>query len=182
MSCHLNNMILDWREHGHCILLVHNLCMKWASSLRLVWYALLIYHFWRLKETKKKVLPLREEIWFISMNKRYKEHNVYLCCNYICWKQFLINSIFAAITIMGQKESFVSRDSISSEPKSDANNTNNISRELYDRWLLRRCEQIDFDVEAWYPILQCQTFYNEFILIPPLIAQAFVNYYQIRYN
>jgi hypothetical protein len=83
---------------------------------------------------------------------------------------------------MGQKESFVSRDSISSEPKSDANNTNNISRELYDRRLLRRCEQIDFDVEAWYPILQCQKFYNEFILISPSIAQAFINYYQIRYN
>jgi hypothetical protein len=83
---------------------------------------------------------------------------------------------------MGQKESFVSRDSISSEPKSDANNTNNISRELYDRRLLRRCEHIDFDVEALYPILQCQTFYTEFIPISPSIAQAFVNYYQTRYN
>jgi hypothetical protein len=83
---------------------------------------------------------------------------------------------------MGQKESFVSRDSISSEPKSDANNTNNISRELYDRRLLRRCEHIDFDVEAWYPILQCQTFYTKFIPKSPSIAQAFVNYYQTRYN
>jgi hypothetical protein len=83
---------------------------------------------------------------------------------------------------MGQKESFVSRDSISSEPKSDANNTNNISRELYDRRLLRRCEHIDFDVEAWYPILQCQIFYTEFIPISPSIAQAFANYYQTRYN
>jgi hypothetical protein len=129
MSCHLNNMILDWREHGHCILLVHNLCMKWASSFRLVWYALLIYHFWRPKETKEKVWPLREEIWFISMKKRYK------------W-----------IT------------------------------ELYDRRSLRRCEHIDFDVEAWYPILQCQIFYTEFIPISPSIAQAFANYYQTRYN
>ena len=87
---------------------------------------------------------------------------------------------------MGQKESFISTASATSESKSnvksDANNTNDVSRELYDLRLLKRQEHIDFDVEAWYPILQSETFYTEFIPISPSIAQAFVNYYQRRYN
>jgi len=87
---------------------------------------------------------------------------------------------------MGQKESSASRDSVNSESKSDVktdtNNTTNVPSELYAHRLLKRCEHIDFDVETWYKILSCQTFYTEFIPISPSIAQAFVNYYQTRYN
>jgi hypothetical protein len=83
---------------------------------------------------------------------------------------------------MGQKESSTRTDSFNSDVKTDTNNTINIPRELYDHKLLKRCEHIHFDVEAWYKILQDQTFYTEFIPISPLIAQAFVNYYQTRYN
>jgi hypothetical protein len=47
---------------------------------------------------------------------------------------------------------------------------------------LKHNEFIDFDVEAWYKILQSQTFETEFIPISITTAQAFVNYYQTRYN
>jgi hypothetical protein len=79
---------------------------------------------------------------------------------------------------MGQNVSSTRKDSIDSESESVAKIDNNI----YDRQLLKRCEHIHFDVEAWYNILQSQTFYTEFIPISPSIARAFVNYYQTRYN
>ncbi|CAF1454101.1 unnamed protein product [Didymodactylos carnosus] len=81
---------------------------------------------------------------------------------------------------MGQVQSSTRNDSVSkSAAKTDNNNT---VTKLYEHQLLKRCEHIHFDVEAWYKILQCQTFYTEFIPISPSIAQAFVNYYQTRYN
>ncbi|CAF4336407.1 unnamed protein product, partial [Rotaria sordida] len=87
---------------------------------------------------------------------------------------------------MGQNESSAERDRVNNDSKSAAktneDNTFNMSREFYEHKLLKRCEHIHFDVEAWYKILQDQTFYTEFIPISPSIAQAFVNYYQTRYN
>ena len=87
---------------------------------------------------------------------------------------------------MGQKESSTHTDSFND--KSDCNvktitdDDINITRQLCERKLLKRCEHISFDVESWYEILQSQTFYTEFLPISPSIAQAFVNYYQTRYN
>ena len=84
---------------------------------------------------------------------------------------------------MGQNGSSTGEHGISSVSRTDGSNTiDEISRGLYDRQLLKRCEHIPFDVEAWYSILQSQTFYTEFIPISPSIARAFVNFYQTRYN
>ena len=53
----------------------------------------------------------------------------------------------------------------------------------YHQWKWqRRCNHLDFDVEAWYPILKNHTFYTEFVPITPAIANAFINFYQTRYN
>ncbi|CAF4026993.1 unnamed protein product [Rotaria sordida] len=87
---------------------------------------------------------------------------------------------------MGQNGSSTERDRLNNDSKSagktNEDNTFNMSREFYEHKLLKRCEHIHFDVEAWYKILQDQTFYTEFIPISPSIARAFVNYYQTRYN
>ncbi|UJR19979.1 hypothetical protein I4U23_023113 [Adineta vaga] len=64
-----------------------------------------------------------------------------------------------------------------SSPK-DENN----EKELYLHKILRQREHIPFNVESWYKILENETFYTEFLPISPSIAQAFVNYYQARYN
>ncbi|CAF3734952.1 unnamed protein product [Rotaria sp. Silwood1] len=87
---------------------------------------------------------------------------------------------------MGQNESSTEKDKVNNDSKpvakTNEHNILNVSTEYYEHKLLKRCEHIHFDVEAWYNILQCQTFYTEFISISPSIAQAFVNYYQTRYN
>ncbi|CAF4308713.1 unnamed protein product [Rotaria sordida] len=87
---------------------------------------------------------------------------------------------------MGQKESLIRDDSFNSESesnvKTDSNNTIKTARGRYDDQLLKRCENVYFDVEAWYGIIQSETFYTEFIPISPSIAQAFVNFYQTRYS
>ncbi|CAF2653720.1 unnamed protein product [Rotaria sp. Silwood2] len=87
---------------------------------------------------------------------------------------------------MGQKESSTRNDSFNSEFESDlktnSNNTIKTPREWYDVQLLKRCENVYFDVEAWYKVIQSETFYTEFIPISPSIAQAFVNFYQTRYT
>ncbi|CAF1316461.1 unnamed protein product [Rotaria sordida] len=87
---------------------------------------------------------------------------------------------------MGQKESSIRDDSFNSESKSNvktgSNNTIKTARGRYDDQLLKRCENVYFDVEAWYRIIQSETFYTEFIPISPSIAQAFVNFYQTRYS
>ena len=87
---------------------------------------------------------------------------------------------------MGLNGSSSKQDEIGSKSKSIASNSEqnvaHISTGSCDRQLLKRCQHIPFDVEAWYEILQCETFYTEFIPISPSIAQAFVNFYQTRYN
>ena len=65
--------------------------------------------------------------------------------------------------------------------KISTNRATNISGELYDDQLLKRCKNVYFDVETWYQIMQSETFYTELIPISPSIAQAFVNFYQTRY-
>ncbi|CAF3197692.1 unnamed protein product [Rotaria sp. Silwood2] len=87
---------------------------------------------------------------------------------------------------MGQTESSTKSNAVNAESESaatiDQNKATSVSPEYYERRLLRECEHIPFDVEAWYKILCSQTFYTEFIPISPSIARAFVNYYQTRYN
>ncbi|CAF3559720.1 unnamed protein product [Rotaria sp. Silwood1] len=87
---------------------------------------------------------------------------------------------------MGQTKSSTHYDSFNSDAESDnkidSNNTIKIPREWYDHQLLKRCENVDFDVEAWYEVIKSETFYTEFISISPSIAQAFVNFYQARYS
>ncbi|CAF3808939.1 unnamed protein product [Rotaria sp. Silwood1] len=87
---------------------------------------------------------------------------------------------------MGQKESSIHDDSIKSESESDlktnSNNTIEIQGEWYGEQLLKRCKTVYFDVEAWYKIIQSETFYTEFIPISPSIAQAFINFFKTRYT
>ncbi|CAF1377782.1 unnamed protein product [Rotaria sordida] len=87
---------------------------------------------------------------------------------------------------MGQKESSTHDNSFNSEfesnIKTDSNNTIKIAKGRYDDQLLKRCENVYFDIEAWYKIIQSETFYTEFITISPSIVQAFVNFYQTRYS
>jgi hypothetical protein len=83
---------------------------------------------------------------------------------------------------MGQTESSTLEENSNNESKSDSNNTMKMPRKWYDEQLLKRSGHINFDVEAWYKILQNETFYTEFIPISPSIAQAFVNFYQTRYS
>ncbi|CAF0942250.1 unnamed protein product [Adineta ricciae] len=59
---------------------------------------------------------------------------------------------------------------------------NQVDKELCRYKLERQRQHIPFNVESWYPILKVQTFHTEFLSISPSIAQAFVNYYQARYN
>jgi hypothetical protein len=75
---------------------------------------------------------------------------------------------------MGQKESSTRNN----ESKSDIKTP----RKWHDDQLLKRCENIYFDVEGWYKILQNETFHTEFIPISPSVAQSFVNFYQTRYS
>ena len=72
---------------------------------------------------------------------------------------------------MGQKESAIRDDTGGLKTP----------RECYDDQLLKRCKNVYFDVEAWYEVIQSETFHTEFILISPSMAQAFVNFYQTRY-
>ncbi|CAM2712487.1 unnamed protein product [Rotaria socialis] len=87
---------------------------------------------------------------------------------------------------MGQTKSSTSQDGLNNQSDSiakiDEQDTFVVSTPLYDHQLSKRCEHIDFDVEAWYNILECQTFHTEFLSISPSTARAFVNYYQARYN
>ncbi|CAF1486792.1 unnamed protein product [Rotaria sordida] len=64
----------------------------------------------------------------------------------------------------------------------DSNNTIEILREWYDGQLLKCCKTVYFNVEAWYKIIQSETFYTEFIPISPSIAQALVNFLKVRYT
>ena len=87
---------------------------------------------------------------------------------------------------MGQKESLTRDDGFNnnseSDLKTDSNDTIKTPREWYDDQLLKRCENVYFDVEPWYKVIQSETFYTEFIPISPSITQALVNYYQTRYS
>ncbi|CAF1391004.1 unnamed protein product [Adineta steineri] len=80
---------------------------------------------------------------------------------------------------MGQNESTTHKNNVIDKSN---NNSMDLSPQFYERKLLKRCEHIDFDIDAWYKILHSQTFHTEFISISPTIARAFVNYYQTRYN
>lgn len=77
-------------------------------------------------------------------------------------------------------------DSLNHESKSelqmDPNETIQLPRIWYDDQLLKRLENIHFDVEAWYKVIHTETFYTEFLPISPSIAQAFVNFYRTRYT
>ena len=70
---------------------------------------------------------------------------------------------------MGQKSSV-----LVDEPK--------ISDEWYDYQVSQQAKHIDFDVEAWYKILEKETFHTEFISLDTSTAQAFIDYYQTYYN
>jgi len=48
--------------------------------------------------------------------------------------------------------------------------------------LERKMEHFPFDIERWYPSLASVTFDSKFLNLPHEVAQAFVNYYQRRYN
>jgi len=52
----------------------------------------------------------------------------------------------------------------------------------YDQQLTKRRANEAFDVEAWYKLIQDQTFPTQFIPISPAIAQAFVHFIQTRYT
>lgn len=43
-------------------------------------------------------------------------------------------------------------------------------------------EHLPFDIEQWYPSLSSVTFDSKFLSLPHEVAQAFVNFYQRRYN
>ena len=87
---------------------------------------------------------------------------------------------------MGQKQSSTRDDGLhnelASETKTDPTEPMQLSSKWYDDKLSARCENIDFDVEAWYKIIHSETFYTEFLPISPSIAQAFVNFYRTRYT
>lgn len=87
---------------------------------------------------------------------------------------------------MGLNGSLVRKDDTNSKLNSASQfskqNSISVSPDVYNDKLLKRHEHIDFDVEAWYPILQNETFYTEFIAISPSMARSFVSYYQARYN
>ena len=74
---------------------------------------------------------------------------------------------------MGSKQSAICENKV----ESDA-----IPRKWYDDQLIKRDENVYFDVEGWYEILRNETFPTEFIPISQSMAQAFVNYYQTRYS
>ena len=71
---------------------------------------------------------------------------------------------------MGQKKS-----------TSNSHKAINSSGEYYDDQLIKRCRNVHFDVESWYKIISNETFPTEFLAISPLIAQAFIHFYQTRY-
>jgi len=48
--------------------------------------------------------------------------------------------------------------------------------------LAHKKEHLPFDIERWYPSLSSVTFESKFLILPPEVAQAFVNFYQRRYN
>jgi len=48
--------------------------------------------------------------------------------------------------------------------------------------LERKMEHLPFDIERWYPSLSSVTFDSKFLILPHKVAQAFVNFYQRRYN
>jgi len=74
---------------------------------------------------------------------------------------------------MGSKQSAICENKV----ESDA-----IPRKWYDDQLIKRDENVYFDVEGWYEILRNETFPTEFIPISQSMTQAFVNYYQTRYS
>ena len=86
---------------------------------------------------------------------------------------------------MGQKESSICngslKDELTSDLKTDCNSTIETTGECFDEQLLKRSKNVNFDVDAWYKVIQSETFYTEFIPISPLIAQAFLNFYQTIY-
>ena len=87
---------------------------------------------------------------------------------------------------MGQAASSTDHDSIVRATKQSTsaqqNETSRLSSNLFHRKLVKRCEHINFDVEAWYGILRSEAFYTEFVSLSPALAQAFVHYYQMCYN
>jgi len=48
--------------------------------------------------------------------------------------------------------------------------------------LEHKMEHLPFDIEQWYPSLSSVTFDSQFLNLTPEVAQAFVNFYQRRYN
>jgi D123 len=88
---------------------------------------------------------------------------------------------------MGQAKSSADHHTIAratnkSTTSAQQKETSSLSTDLFRYKLVKRCEHINFDVEAWYGILQSETFYTEFVSLSPALAEAFVHYYRTRYN
>lgn len=118
-------------------------------------------------------------------NKRKQCIPVLTSLNFFCCKFRHVGRNHLESTIMGQKESTMPVNTVSNVSPSnlhaDSNHTIENARECLDEQLLKRCKNVHCDLDAWFKVIQSETFYTEFIPISPAVAQAFFHFYQTRY-